>query len=87
MGGQAIRLLGRGNEANTPHWLVANSGGTFKILHGQDHCGIESGVLAGLAHCEKHEGRDFEFNLIFISIKNLGFQLLFQLNSYLAHVV
>jgi len=35
--------------------LVANSwnydwgdNGTFKILRGKDHCGIESGVVAGL---------------------------------------
>jgi len=34
---------------------VANSwnydwgdGGTFKILRGEDHCGIESGVVAGI---------------------------------------
>jgi len=42
-------------QAGTPYWLVANSWnydwgdkGTFKILRGQDHCGIESGVVAGL---------------------------------------
>jgi len=55
LGGHAIRLLGWGVEAGTPYWLVANSWnydwgdqGTFKILRGQDHCGIESGVVAGL---------------------------------------
>jgi len=55
LGGHAIRLLGWGEEAGTPYWLVANSWnydwgdkGTFKILRGQDHCGIESGVVAGL---------------------------------------
>jgi len=55
LGGHAIRLLGWGVEAETPYWLVANSwnydwgdGGTFKILRGSDHCGIESGVVAGL---------------------------------------
>jgi len=57
LGGHAIRILGWGveGEEKTPYWLVANSwnydwgdGGTFKILRGQDHCGIESGVVAGL---------------------------------------
>merc|ERR1712055_195106 len=55
LGGHAIRILGWGVEADTPYWLVANSwnydwgdNGTFKILRGKDHCGIESGVVAGL---------------------------------------
>jgi len=55
LGGHAIRILGWGVEAGTPYWLVANSwnydwgdGGTFKIIRGSDHCGIESGVVAGL---------------------------------------
>jgi len=55
LGGHAIRLLGWGVENGTPYWLVANSwnydwgdNGTFKILRGSDHCGIESGVVAGL---------------------------------------
>jgi len=55
LGGHAIRILGWGVEADTPYWLVANSWnydwgdkGTFKIIRGKDHCGIESGVVAGL---------------------------------------
>ena len=55
LGGHAIRILGWGEENGTPYWLVANSWnydwgdkGTFKILRGSDHCGIESGVVAGL---------------------------------------
>merc|ERR1712079_451330 len=55
LGGHAIRLLGWGVEEDTPYWLVANSWnydwgdkGTFKILRGSDHCGIESGVVAAL---------------------------------------
>jgi len=55
LGGHAIRILGWGEENGTPYWLVANSwnydwgdNGTFKILRGSDHCGIESGVVAGL---------------------------------------
>jgi cathepsin B len=54
LGGHAIRLLGWGVEEGTKYWLVANSwnydwgdNGTFKILRGQDHCGIESSVVAG----------------------------------------
>ena len=42
-------------ERGTPYWLVANSwnydwgnNGTFKILRGQNHCGIESNVVAGI---------------------------------------
>ena len=48
-------ISGWGEENGTPYWLVANSwnydwgdNGTFKILRGSDHCGIESGVVAGL---------------------------------------
>jgi len=55
LGGHAIRILGWGVEEGTPFWLVANSWnydwgdkGTFKILRGSDHCGIESGVVAGI---------------------------------------
>nr|CAE47498.1 cathepsin B-like proteinase [Diabrotica virgifera virgifera] len=55
LGGHAIRIFGWGVENNTPYWLIANSwntdwgdSGTFKILRGSDHCGIESGIVAGL---------------------------------------
>ena len=55
LGGHAIRILGWGEENGTPYWLVANSwnydwgdNGTFKILRGSNHCGIEGGVVAGL---------------------------------------
>merc|ERR1711971_1541988 len=41
------------SPVSTPYWLVANSWnydwgdkGTFKIIRGKDHCGIESGVVA-----------------------------------------
>lgn len=55
LGGHAIKIFGWGEEGGHKYWLVANSwnedwgdNGTFKILRGEDHCGIESGVVAGL---------------------------------------
>merc|ERR1712088_311315 len=55
LGGHAIRILGWGEENGTPYWLVANSWnydwgdkGTFKILRGEDHCGIESGCVGSI---------------------------------------
>lgn len=55
LGGHAIRILGWGVERGVPYWTVANSwnsdwgdSGTFKILRGKDHCGIESSIVAGL---------------------------------------
>ena len=55
LGGHAVRILGWGEEAGIPYWLVANSWnydwgdhGTFKILRGENHCGIESQVVAGI---------------------------------------
>jgi len=54
LGGHAIKIMGWGVEKGRKYWLVANSwnedwgdAGTFKILRGEDHCGIESGVVAG----------------------------------------
>lgn len=51
LGGHAIRILGWGVEEGTKYWLVANSWnsdwgdqGLFKILRGEDHLGIESGI-------------------------------------------
>lgn len=55
LGGHAVRIMGWGVDNGTPYWLVANSwnydwgdNGTFKILRGEDHCGIESAIVAGL---------------------------------------
>jgi cathepsin B len=55
LGGHAVRIMGWGEEKGTPYWLVANSwnydwglNGTFKILRGEDHCGIESSIVAGI---------------------------------------
>ncbi|XP_039263546.2 cathepsin B-like [Styela clava] len=55
LGGHAIRILGWGVENGTPYWLVANSWnndwgdhGFFKILRGNNECGIEGEVVAGM---------------------------------------
>merc|ERR1712093_308559 len=54
LGGHAIKILGWGVLNGEDYWLVANSwnhawgdNGYFKILRGEDECGIESGVVAG----------------------------------------
>merc|ERR1712093_882387 len=56
LGGHAIKLLGWGVEDGQDYWLVANSWneewgdhGTFKIVRGENHCGIEGQVSAGHA--------------------------------------
>lgn len=55
VGGHAIKVMGWGVEDGTPYWLCANSwntdwgeNGFFKILRGEDHCGIESEMVAGI---------------------------------------
>lgn len=55
LGGHAIRILGWGVENDTPYWLIANSwntdwgnNGFFKILRGEDHCGIEGQISSGI---------------------------------------
>ena len=55
LGGHAVRIIGWGEESGVPYWLVANSwnegwgdGGHFKIMRGDDECGIESGIVAGM---------------------------------------
>jgi cathepsin B len=57
LGGHAIKIIGWGvSNTSTPYWTVQNSWtttwgdqGYFLILRGKDECGIESGVVAGLA--------------------------------------
>jgi len=55
LGGHCIKMIGWGVENGTPYWLCNNSwttywgdDGQFKILRGQDECGIEDMVAAGL---------------------------------------
>jgi len=57
LGGHCIKVIGWGvdTSSNLPYWLCNNSWttywgdqGQFKILRGQDECGIEDDVVAGL---------------------------------------
>ena len=54
LGGHAIKIIGWGVENDTKYWLCVNSWndewgdkGTFKILRGENECGIESSAAAG----------------------------------------
>jgi cathepsin B len=54
LGGHSIKLIGWGVENGQKYWLAVNSwnegwgeNGTFKILRGQNECGIEDEVIAG----------------------------------------
>jgi len=55
VGGHAVKILGWGEDSGTPYWIIANSwnsewgnNGFFWMLRGQDECGIEDSVVAGL---------------------------------------
>jgi cathepsin B len=55
LGGHAVKIIGWGVSSNTPYWIVANSWnedwglqGMFWIKRGNDECGIESSIVAGL---------------------------------------
>ncbi|CAG9584701.1 unnamed protein product [Danaus chrysippus] len=54
LGGHAVKIMGWGVENGNKYWLIANSwntdwgdNGFFKMLRGEDHCGIESSIVAG----------------------------------------
>ena len=54
LGGHAVKMIGYGTENGVDYWLCQNSwtttwgdGGYFKILRGQDECGIEDDAVAG----------------------------------------
>ncbi|VEN57326.1 unnamed protein product [Callosobruchus maculatus] len=56
MGGHAVRMIGWGIENGThPYWLITNSWGEhygikglLKIRRGNNECGIEEHIIAGL---------------------------------------
>ncbi|GAB6019817.1 hypothetical protein CHUAL_001358 [Chamberlinius hualienensis] len=55
VGNHAVRMLGWGTENGNDYWLVANSwnnewgdNGLFKIHRGNNECGIEDEVTAGI---------------------------------------
>jgi len=55
LGYHAVKLLGYGVQAGTKYWLLTNSWnehwgekGFFRMLRGNDECGIESEVVAGI---------------------------------------
>jgi cathepsin B len=56
LGGHAIKVIGWGIENGVKYWLCVNSwndgwgyNGTFKILRGDNHCGIEEELVGGEA--------------------------------------
>lgn len=55
VGYHAVKIIGWGHENGLPYWLAANSwdtrwgqDGFFKIVRGENHCGIESHVNAAM---------------------------------------
>jgi len=69
VGGHAIMIIGWGVDevSKLPYWLCVNSWndgwgekGLFRILRGQDECGIESMIVTGLARASNYyEGESY----------------------------
>jgi len=59
LGGHAVRIVGWGSDNGVDYWKVANSwnpywgeDGYFRIVRGDDDCGIESGAMAAASNAE-----------------------------------
>lgn len=55
LGQHAVKIIGWGAENHTPYWIIANSfnrnwgeDGFFRIKRGNNECGIEDNITAGL---------------------------------------
>ena len=62
LGGHAVKMIGWGVENNTPYWTIVNSwnngwgdNGTFKIIRGNNECGIEDSVVAALPQLKQNQ--------------------------------
>jgi len=60
LGGHAVKIIGWGVLDGTKYWTIVNSwnegwgdNGTFKILRGTNHCGIEEDVVGGIPKLPK----------------------------------
>lgn len=83
--GHSVRLLGWGvdKSSGVPYWLAANSwgktwgeNGFFRFLRGDNHCGIEDTIVAGLPNNAPEEFlKNMENNLFKFFCIILLFQL------------